>query len=181
MGIPYEDEDGNVHNVQPEQLRAAYDQVEVTLDTIRDLATQRMSEAIGDVGGVRSRFLGMPGHSVGGTSGLFGDTDEGRLLDSAHGAALDVFTTAVQEIETRLVDMQTGLLQVLASYESTDADASEVLNTFVAEQYADSASPAPGSPPTRPGVDGEQGSFDDRPGGSPGRTDGGGSFDRTSG
>lgn len=124
-------------------LISAYDEVTITLDEIREIASTQLNGAVGDAQGMRSRLLGIPG----GTSGtlcwapIFGETPEGVDVERAHGQALDRFLEVVGVIEQRLVDMQTALIEALRAYENTDAGVSEVLARYNANVVAaDSAS-----------------------------------------
>lgn len=107
---------------------AAYNQVEITLETIRNLASRHLTDAINEAADSQSTVGGIYNDG-----NLFGGSPEGRAVASSHGVAIEVFRACVANIEQRLSEMQQGLLDTLRTYADADADAEMVLRRFQAE------------------------------------------------
>jgi hypothetical protein len=114
---------------QPSAVRtaAAYQQVEVTLENLRTLCTDLMTDLVERTEQAHRKLAHADvGH------GPFGRTPNGQSLAGMHSAALDVYTATLQKVRDELADMQAKLHATIASYEGTDADAGEVLTRYLA-------------------------------------------------
>lgn len=114
-------------------------QVEVTLDALRTLCADLMTDLVERTGKAHRTLADADvGH------GPFGATPNGQSLAGMHTTAVDVYTATLQKVRDELADMQAKLYASIASYEGTDADAGEVLTRYLASVEAGGSTVSPG-------------------------------------
>lgn len=118
---------------------ASSQQVEVTLDALRTLCADLMSDLVERIGAAhRTLAHADVGHRP------FGATPNGQSLAGMHATAVDVYTATLEKVRDELADMQAKLYASIASYEGTDADAAEVLTRYLVSVESGGSTVSPG-------------------------------------
>jgi hypothetical protein len=118
---------------------AGSQQVQVTLDALRTLCTDLMTDLVERTATAHRALADADvGHRP------FGGTPNGQSLAGMHATAVDVYAATLRQVRDELADMQAKLHASIASYEGTDADAGEVLTRYLATVESGEVTVSPG-------------------------------------